>query len=116
MGVTHVDGTVTGPTGTQRVRFLVDSGAKYSVLPHDVWTAIGLRPKRQLTFILADGTHIERNISECLIEFELGDGTTPVVLGEGEDQALLGVITLEIFGFVLHPFSHTIQPARLLHA
>jgi hypothetical protein len=29
---------------------------------------------------------------------------------------LLGVVTLEMLGFVLNPFSRTIQPARLLLA
>ncbi len=44
MGIVYVDGTVTGLTGVQAsVRFLVDSGATYSLLPHPVWTAIGLQ-------------------------------------------------------------------------
>jgi len=70
VGLTYVEGVVTGPTGTSRaVRFMVDS-----------------------------------------------DGHTPVILGEPGDEALLGVVTLEILGFVLNPFSRTIQPARLLLA
>jgi len=39
-----------------------------------------------------------------------------VILGEAGDEALLGVVTLEMLGFVLHPFSRTIQPVRLLLA
>ena len=116
MGLTYVDGVVSGPSGESRpVRFLVDSGAKYSLLPVDVWRAIGLTPKRRLTFVLADGTQIERDVSECHLRLPQGDGHTPVVLGEpGDDQALLGVVTLEILGFVLNPFNRTIQPGRML--
>jgi hypothetical protein len=34
MGLTFIEGTVTGPSGKRRrVRFLVDSGASYSLLP-----------------------------------------------------------------------------------
>jgi predicted aspartyl protease len=117
MGLAYVTGTVTGPTGIARtLRFLVDSGAKYSVLPEEVWRALGLVPKRRMDFVLADGTVIERNISECHIELPQGDGHTPVILGEGEDEPLLGVVTLEMLGFILYPFDRTIRPARMMLA
>lgn len=36
MGITYIEGVVTGPTGKQaRVRFLMDSGATYTLLPGD---------------------------------------------------------------------------------
>jgi predicted aspartyl protease len=116
MGLTYIDGIVTGPAGTRSIRFLVDSGAKYSLLPEDDWRAIGLTPRRRLTFVLADGTAIERDVSECHITLPQGDGHTPVILGEHGDEALLGVVTLEILGLVLHPFNRTLQPARMLLA
>jgi aspartyl protease family protein len=117
MGLTHVEGSVTGPTGVSRsVRFLVDSGAKYSLLPLDDWRAIGLTPRRRMTFVLADGTPIERDVSECHIQLPQGDGHTPVILGEVGDEALLGVVTLEILALILHPFNRTLQPARMLLA
>ncbi len=37
VGVTYVEGIVTGPTGKQAtLRFLVDSGATYTLVPHEV--------------------------------------------------------------------------------
>jgi predicted aspartyl protease len=117
MGLIYVDGVVTGPSGLSRsVHFLMDSGAKYSLLPIDDWRAIGLAPERRLTFVLADGTGIERDVSECYISLPQGKGHTPVILGEPGDEALLGVVTLEILGLVLHPFNRTLQPARMLLA
>jgi predicted aspartyl protease len=117
MGLAYVTGTVTGTTGVSRtLKFLIDSGAKYSVLPEDVWRSLGLPPKRRMDFVLADGTVITRNISECHIELPQGDGHTPVVLGEGEDVPLLGVVTLEMLGFILYPFDRTIRPARMMLA
>jgi predicted aspartyl protease len=117
MGLMYVDGVVSGSTGPSRnVRFLVDSGAKYSLLPVDDWRAIGLAPLRRVTFVLADGTQIDRDVSECRIELPQGAGHTPVILGEAGDEALLGVVTLENLGLVLHPFSRTLQPARMLLA
>ncbi len=117
MGITYIEGAVTGPAGKRAtVRFLVDSGAKYTVLPADTWKSIGLAPKRRLTFILADGTQIERNVSECYIVLAEGDGHTPVVLGEDQDQALLGVVTFGELGLVFNPFERSLQPARMILA
>lgn len=117
MGLTFVEGTVKGPNGRQeQVSFLVDSGAKYTLLPEASWTAIGLSPRRRLTFTLADGTQIERDVSECYIELPQGNGHTPVILGAPGDEALLGVVTLEELGLVLNPFQRSLQPARIMLA
>jgi len=117
MGITYVEGVVTGPSGKQAtVRFLVDSGATYTLLSYDDWRLIDLSPKRTLTFALADGTTVERKVSECHIQLPQGEGHTPVILGEPDDTALLGVVTLEILGLVLNPFNRTLQPMRMLLA
>ena len=115
MGVTYIEGIVAGPGGKQvSVRFLVDSGATYTLLPHNDWQAIELSPKRSVAFTLADGTSVERKVSECHITLPQGEGHTPVILGEPGDEALLGVVTLEILGLVLNPFTRALQPMRML--
>jgi aspartyl protease family protein len=117
MGIAYAEGTLTGPTGKQAtVRFLVDSGAVYTLVPHDVWKALGLVAKRTVTFSLADGTAVERAVSECHISLPQGEGHTPVILGEPGDEALLGVVTLEELGLVFHPFKRTLEPMRMLLA
>ena len=117
MGITYIDGQVRGPTGKQEaVRFLVDSGATYSLLPQAAWQAIELQPQRRVSFGLADGTTIERDVSEAHITLPQGNGHTPVILGEPGDEALLGVVTLEILGLVLNPFNRTLQPMRMMLA
>ena len=117
MGVTYVEGTVTGSEGRQAtVRFLVDTGATYTLLPYDDWQAIGLSPKRSMEFALADGTTVERKVSECHISLPQGEAHTPVILGEPGDMPLLGTVTLEILGLVLHPFTRTLHPMRMLLA
>lgn len=117
MGMTYIEGTVTGPTGKQTTaEFLVDSGARYTLLPEASWKAIELSPKRRLTFTLADGTRIQRDVSECHIALTQGEGHTPVILGEPGDEALLGAVTLEELGLVLNPFQRSLQPARMMLA
>lgn len=115
MSVTCIEGLVVGPAGQQvEVLFLVDSGATYTILPEKVWKAIGLTPKRRVTFTLADGTAVERDVSECFIKLSQGESHTPVILGEPGDEALLGVVTLEILGLILNPFTRELQPMRML--
>ena len=117
MGITFIEGKVKGPGGEERrVRFLVDSGATYSLLPAADWQAIGLRPKRELAFTLADGSEIKRKVSECYFELPQGEGHAPVILGENGDEALLGAVTLEVLGLVLDPFKRTLQPMHMLLA
>ena len=117
MGLTHLEATVTGPSGgPRRVRFLVDSGATYSVLPADSWPALGLEPQREVQFTLADGTLITRQVAECRFQLEDTAAHSPVVLGEPGDEALLGVVTLETLGLVLNPFDRSLSPMRMLLA
>jgi clan AA aspartic protease len=117
MGLIHIQGTVTGPTGKQAtLKFLVDSGATYTLLPQKVWRAIELEPMDSVKCVLADGTEVERQVSECQIDLPQGHRHTPVMLGEKDDEALLGVVTLEILGLILNPFNRTLQPMRMMLA
>ena len=116
MGLTFVEGQARGLGGQEEtVNFLVDSGAAYSLLPHEMWQSLGLQARRGERFVLADGTMVTRDVSYCYFVLPQGEGYSPVVLGEpGDDQALLGAITLENLGLVLNPFSRTLHPMRLL--
>lgn len=117
MGITYIEATVRGTFDREEsVSFLVDSGATYTLIPIHVWQAIGLESKRQQTFNLADGTTIQRHISECHLTLPQGQTHTPVILGEPGDEALLGVVTLEELGLLFNPFNRTLQPMRMMLA
>lgn len=119
MGLTRVR-MVVKPVGRSRpargVDLLVDSGAVYTVLPRRVWSALGLRAKDKMAFSLADGTSIERGLSEARFEYGGRDRVSPVVLGQGSDEPLLGAVTLETLGLVLNPLSRDVVPMRLVLA
>jgi len=91
----------------------VDSGAIYSVLPEKIWRALRLRAERKVEFTLADGTPIERGVSECRFEIQGKAATSPVVLGVERDGALLGAVTLETLGLMLNPLTREILPMRM---
>jgi hypothetical protein len=67
-------------------------------------------------FTLADGTSIERRVSECRFEIQGRAATSPVVLGEEKDGPLLGAVTLETLGFMLNPLTREILPMRMVLA
>ena len=115
MGMVHVDAEVAADAGgpSLSVRFLVDSGAAYSVLPHETWNALGLQPSRTMDFVLVDGTAIRRGVSHAMFTYEGIHAPSPVVLGEPGDDALLGTVTLESMGLVLNPFARTLRPMRM---
>jgi clan AA aspartic protease len=115
VGITYIDGTVRGPGGEERVRFLIDSGAKYTLLPERVWKPLGLSAGREQQFSLADGSMITRAVSECEISLPQGRCHTPMVLGHPQDpEALLGVVTLEEMGLVFDPFRRALDRIRVL--
>ena len=116
-GSIHADVEVRREGGPYRtVRFLVDSGASLSVLPWSVWHALGLEPRRAMRFTLADGRTMHRRLSDCRFRFRGIDAPGPVILGQRHDVALLGTLTLEALGLVLHPFERTLRPMRMMLA
>ncbi len=116
MGITFIKGKVSDVSKrkSKEVKFLIDSGATYTLLPYTVWKYLGLRPKRKIELLLTDGSKIKRKVSECYIELPQGEGFTPVILGQKGDEAILGVVTLENLGLVFNPLKRTLEPMKML--
>ena len=117
--MTYVTGRVSRPNGkgtALSLRFILDSGALYSVLPEVVWKRLRLRSSRTVEFTLADGTLISRGVSECTFTIERIAATSPVVLGRLHDAAILGIVTLETMGLMLNPLSRELMPMKMMLA
>lgn len=99
-----------------QVRFLVDSGAVYSLVPARVLKRLGIRPHREVEFSLADGRAISRMVGDAYFEHLGTGGASPVIFGEEGDEPLLGATTLESLGLVLDPFKRRLLPMRMLLA
>ena len=98
------------------VKFLIDSGAVYSLVPTPVLKALGIRPHREVDFTLADGTTIIRHVGDAYSEFRGEGGAAPVIFGEKGDEPLLGATTLESLRLVLDPFKRRLIPMRMMLA
>jgi clan AA aspartic protease len=98
------------------VKFLVDSGAVYSLVPARILRKLGLRPYREVTFSLTDGTTVTRMVGDAYFEIDGNLGPVPVIFGEEGDEPLLGATTLESLGLVLDPFKRRLIPMRMVLA
>ena len=117
MGMTEVTIKIKNPKNPKlqvRGKFLVDSGAAFTVLPADLVAELKLKPVYEKEFSLADGKVVKRKIGSALIEFQGQELPSPVVLGKKNDSKLLGALTLESFGLALDPFERKIYKARLM--
>ena len=117
MGMTHVDVTVTNPQEPARSwagRFLVDTGAFHTLVPRRHLEAIGIRPDRQRTFEMADGTPVTLDVAIARLDF-LGEyGADVVVFGEVDVEPLLGVTALESAGMVVDPRTQQLKRLPIL--
>lgn len=116
MGLTNVIVTITNLKQTKKAkgRFLVDTGASYTVLPKKMADKLGLKPSQTQDFSLADGTTIQRQLSSALVKLDGHEAATTVVIGQKDDSPLLGVITLEGMGLMIHPFERKLIPMHLI--
>lgn len=119
MGLTYIEASIANPARPRRsarVKFLVDSGAQYSVVPVPVLRHLGIKRGKTKTFILTDGTEIKRSLGEARFSLDGEEGTSPVIFGEEGDSTLLGGISLEVLGFMLDPFKRELRPLPMLLA
>lgn len=113
VGITIIKAKVLNPADRGRsadVRFVVDSGAAYSVVPASVLSRIGIEPDTTQEFYLANGDCIERRMGIAAFEYQGKITAASVIFGEEDDAPLMGATTLEGFGFVLDPFKRELRP------
>jgi len=119
MGLTYIKLSVANPARPRRsarVKFLVDSGAHYSVVPAPVLRRLGIKPGKTKSFILADGTETRRSLGQALFRLNGEEGASPVIFGEEGDSVLLGSVSLEALGFMLDPLRRQLRPLPMVLA
>jgi clan AA aspartic protease len=117
MGLTHVKARIANPARPSRtatIKFLVDSGAVYSVVPVSILRRLGIRPHSSRTFILADGTEITRRIGDATFLIDGQRAASPVIFGEEDDASLLGSVSLESLGLMLDPMKRVLRPLPMV--
>jgi predicted aspartyl protease len=104
------------PERTEALDSLVDSGAVYSVVPHQVLERLGIKPLAEQEFRLADGTRITRRKGVAVFKYLDAIGGADVIFGEEGDSVLLGTMTLEALGLALDPLKRELRPLPMILA
>lgn len=104
------------PRRSTRIKFLVDSGALYSVVPAPILRRLGIKPGKTKSFILADGTEVKRSLGQALFRLNGDEGASPVIFGEAGDSILLGSVSLEALGLMLDPLKRELHPLPMMLA
>ena len=121
MGITQVTAIVRNPNGPEKSwegLFLVDTGSVDCLVPGKYLYQIGLSPRGQRTYELADGTEVKLDITVAEVEF-MGErvGAT-VIFGKDNSEPILGVTALESVGIKIDPITQRLKrlPAVRLKA
>lgn len=109
-------GNPANPEVTEKIEFLIDSGAIYSVVPTPILEGLGIRPLAEQEFRLANGTKIVRKKGIALFKYGDRIGGADVIFGEEGDSVLLGAFTLEALGLVLDPLRRELKPMPMILA
>lgn len=115
MGIFTVELGVGHPAGGDLapVDAVVDTGAAHSMLPAALLDSLHVPPRRQLDFILADGSVV--NYGYGIAQFRIADEELPCPVIFGPDgNYLLGASTLEVFNLMADPSDQRLVPVEWL--
>ena len=112
MGAIHVTVTIRNPAEPDRAwdgLFLVDTGATDCLVPRQWLESIGLAPKGQRTYELADGSELRMDVTTADVEF-MGEivGAT-IIMRDIDAEPLLGVTALDSVGIEVDPRNQTLK-------
>ena len=117
MGLTRVElevASLTAPRKKEKLEFLVDSGAIFSVVPGRVLRKLGIKPREKQEFRLANGDRIVRRKGSALFRYNGRTGVADVIFGEKDDATLLGAFTLESLGLALDPLKRELREMPMI--
>ena len=112
MGVTQVTVTIRNPARLDQTwegLFLVDTGSFDCLVPGKYLRQIGLEPRAQRTYELADGTQVKFDVAGAEVEFMGERVWTAVIFGKDEVEPILGVSALESAGIEVDPYNQRLK-------
>ena len=100
----------------EKVEFLIDSGAIYSVVPTPVLEKLGITPLAEQEFRLADGSRSVRKKGGAVFRYKDHVRVADVIFGEEGDSVLLGAFTLGALDLALDPLKRELRPLPMILA
>jgi predicted aspartyl protease len=117
MGLTVLEievGNPADPQTTEKLEFLIDSGAIYSVVPAPILEKLGIKPLGEQQFRLDNGEKVIRKKGVALFKYGERIGGADVIFDEEGDSVLLGAFTLEALGLSLDPLRRELKPLPMM--
>ena len=112
MGLFHVAGRLTGPTGrTATIELLVDTGATLLVVPRALAEQLDLTVQRTQPVQTAGGRREVWPVAEVRIALDGVEATTPCFVAPG-GPALLGAVALESLFLAVDPVAKRLVPVE----
>ena len=112
MGLFHVPGRLTGPTGqSETVELLVDTGATFLVVPRTLAQRLELQTLRSCPIQTAGGRDETWPLSEVRVALDGVEVTTPCLIAEA-GPALLGAVALESLLLGVDPVAKRLVPVK----
>lgn len=110
MGLFHVKGHLTGPTGhSEEIELLVDTGATLSVVPRSLADRLELKSTRSQRVVIAGGQREIWPIAEALLSLNGAAITTPCFIAP-DGPPLLGAVALESLFLAVDPVGKRLLP------
>ncbi|HEX3252031.1 MAG TPA: hypothetical protein VHS05_21520 [Pyrinomonadaceae bacterium] len=97
---------------TYNADFLVDTGAMDSMAPASELRKIGIEPVGRRLYEFANGDIEEYEHGLAKVSFMNETTWTDIIFGPDDSEPILGVVTLEIAGFVVDPKNETLRKLR----
>jgi predicted aspartyl protease len=102
MSMFKVNVTVVNPQReelvTEPISALVDTGSELTWLPGELLKSIGIQPRRDRLFTMANNEVLKRPVGYAIVRAEGYETNDEVVFAAPGDMTLLGVRTIEGFG------------------
>lgn len=110
MGLFHVKGRLTGPTGRgEEVELLVDTGATLTVVPRSLAEKLELKPVRSQRVVIAGGQRDDWPVAEARLALDGNEITTQCFIAP-DGPALLGAVALESLFLAVDPVAKRLIP------
>lgn len=116
MGHTKAKVKIHGPSGSEEVELLVDTGSTYSWISKDLLERMGVKPKWTERFKTIEGKIVSRSTGQADMECMGKRVTRMVVFAEEDDAIVLGVDALEGLGLEVDPITKQLKKAEALLA
>lgn len=104
----EIAASLSGPF--ESIEALVDTGASYTWVPSPALSRLDIVPLFRWQFTLADGTIIERDVTQIVVRLEDQPLFTICIYGDEGSMPLLGAVTLEEFGLGVDPVNKRLIP------